>query len=163
MLSTCCRGLIGGFCIVTHIQLSNAEIKSIIVNAPPYYEPLYVALRDHNLDLYIIEQNAQTLDLPRAGRPVLALIGDDTGKTVGPTGFHRTSLRRLVGWADRALIATVAAPRLYACAAAMATSFGVNVLVIETPLPAAQDWADFLTEANPQIHLTLGLCAGGRA
>lgn len=163
MLSTYGWGLLEGFRIMAYIQLTSAEIVSLSANVPPYYEPLYVALRDHNLNLYIIEQNSRPIALPKAGRAVLALIGDDTGKSLGPSGFHKTSLRRLVKWADLAMIATVAAPRLYAYAATMPTSFGLNALVVETPLSGVQAWADFLTDANPQIHVTVGRCIGGRA
>lgn len=147
-----------------HIRLNNAEIGSLVAGGPSYYAPLLKSVRDLNLGLYFVQQNCWPFDLPIQNRPVVTLIGDDTEKAIGPNGFHRKSLRRLVRWADNAvMVACAPAPALYACASIMATCLRFKTLIIETRLEQEQAWIDWVTAANPEIRLLIGTGMGGQA
>lgn len=163
MLSSCSAGLTEGFYAVTHIRLTDAEINSLIANWPSYYEPLLTSVRDLDLGIYHVQQNCWPIGLPVEDRPVVALIGDDTDKAVGPTGFHDETLRRLVRWADYAALSVGVRSQVpYAGAALLATSCRLKTLVIETRLEQAEAWIDWVTAANVQIRLISVISLGAQ-
>lgn len=149
---------------MAHTRLNNAEIDFLIASGPSYYAPLFISVRDFDLRIWSVGQNRLPIDLPDEGYPVVAVIGDDTDKALGPTGFHSESLRRLVKWADCAvLIACAPSPILYAGAAMLATWHGLKTLAIETRRAEEQAWIDYLSDESSEIRLIIGTGIGGTA
>ena len=90
------------------------------------------------------------------GAPVIVLVGDDTFWALGPEGFDRPSLEKIVRRSGHAVVVTGAPlPLSYNIAATCAARWRRNAVLIETQ-PARRDaWLDFLKSANRQIGFTV--------
>lgn len=144
---------------VTRDQLTEA----ITSGRAPHLVPIFEACRDCNIAWGIVQQKAGKFIVP-AKRPTILIIGDDMHEAIGPTGFHRRSLRRYVATCEGAVVVSCAPDvRLYAAGAAVPVVARRNAILIETRLEREPEWLAFLRETKPTIKLLLGTVkpAGG--
>ncbi len=71
-----------------------ARCDAALKTAPPHFEPVMEAVRDHRVAFALVPQKAGRFNLPDIGRPFLLILGDDLHEALGPSAFHRKSVRR---------------------------------------------------------------------
>jgi hypothetical protein len=126
-----------------------------IENGSDYLRPLLLAVRDHGCAFAIVPQGRQVFEIP-FDRPTMVLIGDDFEQALGPSGFHRASLKRTIRRINAAVIVSSAAHVVpYATAAAHAVGFGRHVVIVETLLKFEQAWISFVERYHPEGISTL--------
>jgi hypothetical protein len=94
--------------------------------------PLFDAVIDFGCALTVTLQgeNAE-IDAPPPGRPVISLVTDDPGQSLGPTGFHPTVAK--IFRASRAAVIVASQPdaTVFAVAASVAALERRNVVIVE--------------------------------
>ena len=113
--------------------------------APPF------AAVAEGLGLAIAAQTAEPFRLPE-NRPVVLVVGDDLDTSLGPDGFHKPSLRRVLRRAAGvAVMAGAPRPEPYALAAEAALTFGATMVLIECREITEGDWNAFVATAAPRV------------
>lgn len=133
-----------------------ARLDAAVDQGPLHLRDLYRAVRDYGISFATVTQHAGRFAFP-SDKPVVALLGDDMHQALGPTAFHRKSVRRFVASCKAAVIvACEAQPRFYMAAAVTAAVLRQNVVVVETRSEHEADWFDLLREINPSINMLVG-------
>ena len=141
------------------VQFTKAVPKTLLDaaldTAPAHMRPILLATRDHGCAWAVIQQRAGRFDIPK-GKPVIAIIGDDMHAALGPGGFHRKSVRRLLQ-ASRiiSIVASEAIPLAYAAAAAAAMGLRLNATIIETRPDQEMQWLALVRAENPSAQLII--------
>ena len=121
----------------------------------PHLRPIATAVRDHGCGQGLVMQHAGAFALPTS-RPLIAIIGDDTERALGPVAFHRASLVRLLKACGAvAIVSSDADPAFYASAARVAVVEREHVAIVETRAEQEQAWLDFVHAANPGASIRL--------
>ena len=132
-----------------------------ITNGPEHFRPILRALRDKGCALAIAPQGHRPFALPRDRGPVICIVGDDLHQALGPAGFHRLSLRRvLAGSVALIIVSGEPDPTAYALAATSAAGLcplglGSNAVLIETRPEREGEWLAFATKHRPDLLVTL--------
>lgn len=124
-------------------------------SAGQHFRPIWLAVRDSGVAFCVVPQGGEAFD-PPAGRPTIALIGDDMLVSRGPAAFHRPSLDRFVRRCRGAVIVACEPLRVaYASAAAVAAGLRLNVIIVETRPEHEADWKATLDGINPSLGYIL--------
>lgn len=147
---------------MTSFAASAERLAAAAREVAPYYAPIFKAAQS-GCNVIFCGQSAGRFDLPR-GRPLLALIGDDTTRALGPPGFHGKSLKRLVRSAGSGLIIS-GAPylHLYALAATAASISSSAVVIVETRIEEELAWIELFQRTAPGCPLIVSTVEGGTA
>lgn len=139
------------------------RLEAAARNVAPHLVPIFQAISS-GCEVVFCGQEAGPFALP-AGRPLIAIVGDDTTKALGPSGFHAESIGDLVRSATHGMIISGAAePQLYSLAAMAAhMPGGAVVVLIETRLEAEIAWIELLQRAAPGVPLIVSTVGGGTA
>lgn len=132
----------------------------------PYLNAVFEVVRDHGVRLLTVEQISVSFVevLDETTRPFIALVGDDTERSLGPDVFHRASLERLIRMADGAAVIASASPiEVYAGLAALAAFQRNNVIIVETRPEQEIAWVNFLQETVPGLPILLATVQTARA
>jgi hypothetical protein len=120
----------------------------------PHLVPLWGAVRDFGVGLLIVPQKGGPFEPPRKDVPAICIIGDDMKISLGPSGFHRRSLRRFIrSCGAGVVISCEAIARAYAVAATEASLRRHNVILIETRPQHEIAWVSLLRKINPHLGL----------
>ena len=113
-----------------------------------------MAVRDCGVGLALVPQGAGRFAVAD-NRPTVLFVGDDMHAAMGPSGFHRKSLKHFVRRCRCAVIVS-SAPMVepYAAAAASAT-MGMDVILVETRLEHEQNWRGFIEAECPGISMLI--------
>ena len=135
-------------------NIPRARIDTYLATAPAHLKPIMLAVRDFGCAWVTVPQKVGRFDVPK-GYPTVAVIGDDLHVAMGPAGFHRKSIRRLI--ASSRMVSIVAAePQVLAYAAAASTAcLGLNAVVIETRPEFEMHWLDLVKAENPNAQLII--------
>jgi hypothetical protein len=146
------------------LSCQRAALSATIAAAPDHLRPLFHAVRDEGCDVAWIFQGAPATRLPKTGRPLIAVVGDDLDRALGPEGFHRPTLRRLVREASVAsIVSSGPVVDAYERPATNAVLLRENVIIVETRPEQELAWANFVRDARPEMGLLLCSVAGGYA
>ena len=146
----------GGATSVLGGEIPRDRLTAAVDHGPEHLRAIYWAVRDGGIGFATISQRAGRFDLPR-DRPIVAILGDDMDKALGPAAFHRKSVRRFAARCRTASIVSCAPLLpLYAAPALAAMGLGLSGLIVETQPLFESDWADLILEANPTIALLIG-------
>jgi hypothetical protein len=132
----------------------------------PHLNPIFEAIRDFGVRALIVPQCKDNLAeaLDEAHDASIVIIGDDTDRALGPSGFHVSSLRRLFRMADHVAVIGSAPPvGVYASLSAIASLERCFVVIIETRPEEEIAWVDFVKSANPELPILLVTTEAGRA
>jgi hypothetical protein len=148
--------------------LTREQLDTIIARSSkaPHLLPIYRAVRDYGLRLMIVSQTHEPFlgAMDEMGAPFIALIADDTDRTVGPGHFHQDSLRRLASAIDSAAVVASAPPvEAYAAMTMMPVLFGASTVIVETRPEQEIPWVEFLRDVQPNLPLILATVHGGHA
>lgn len=152
-------------CIIGEQNEINRDVlDAVIAKSPVYLRPVLVAVRDATTGLLLINQGHEPFVTPTVcGRSTISMILDDTDRSVGPLGFHRRSLRRLIRASDAfAVISSSAIGLPYAAMSAVAAT-GKATVIIETRLEHELQWLALIQRVAPKRPLMLCTIEGGRA
>ncbi|WP_210253187.1 hypothetical protein, partial [Beijerinckia sp. L45] len=121
--------------------------------ASSHLVPIYTAVRDHGCASATVAHDSGPFRLP-LDRPTITLIGDDTDTALGPTGFHRPSLRRFLKQCRSAVVVSSCAHlKPYATAATNAVLLRQHVVLVETRPQFEQEWITFIHAAQRRIAM----------
>lgn len=142
------------------IPLSKLENLSRTGHA--HLRPIYAAMRSGGVGLILVRQRIGQFPPPKK-RPFVAIVGDDTDRSLGPADFHRKSIRRLAAITHGVVVMSCElVPSVYATTAAVAR-LGVSTLIVETRPEHEGEWLDFVKEAAPTANLLICTVAAGTA
>ena len=146
--------------IETAIPLS--KLDDLCRDGHAHLREIYVAMRTAGIGLALIQQRTGPFHPPK-GRAFIGLIGDDTDRSLGPDGFDRASIRRLLALTHGVCVMSCElVPRVYATAAAVAR-LGIATAIIETRPEHEAEWLALVKEAAPGASTLLYTCAAGTA
>jgi len=136
-------------------DISRARIDRYLATAPAHLRPILLAVRDQGCAWANIPQKAGRFEVP-TGRPLISIIGDDLHVAMGPAGFHRKSVRRLLA-ASRFISIVAAEPQVlaYATPALGAAGLGVNGTIIETRPEFELQWHALAKAEAPKAQMIL--------
>lgn len=140
-----------------------ARLDDAVRRAPQHLRPLWEAVRDWNCTHAFIQQGKARFALAPDRRPCIALIGDDMHTSLGPDGFHRKSLRRLIERCSAAGVMVGLEPQAYQRVCTNAVLLRQNVVIVETRTQHEIEWVNFLREVNPQIGMLVAYDAEAQA
>jgi len=132
------------------------RIVSAASSHAPHLASVLEVVRDHGVKLLIVPQIAEPMTeaLDTAMRPFIAVIGDDTERSVGPGYFDKASLDRLIGMADGAAVVSSAPNKdVYQGLSALAALFARNVLIVETRPEQEIAWVKAIQAAKANLPL----------
>jgi hypothetical protein len=145
-----------------------AFLDLAITTGPEHFRPILRVLRDKGCALAIAPQGRRPFALPRDRQrpdrvrgPVICIVGDDLHQALGPAGFHRPSLRRvLAGSVALIIVSGEPDPTAYALAATSAAGLcplglGWNAVLIETRPERESEWLAFASKHRPDLLVTL--------
>lgn len=137
------------------VSTSRARIDHALTVLPAHLRPILLAVRDYDVAWASIAQRAGRFDLP-LDKPTITVIGDDLHEALGPSGFHRRSVRKVIA-ASRVVAVVACEPMLlaYAAAATAAAGFGLNGTVIETRPEQEMQWIALVKAENPSAQLII--------
>jgi hypothetical protein len=116
-----------------------------------HLRPIWIAVRDAGVACCIVPQGGEPFELPE-GKPTIVILGDDMLQSLGPSAFHRPSLKRFVKRCRGAVVvACEPVPLAYAVAAGTAASLGFNIVIVETRPEHEADWKNALDAINPDL------------
>lgn len=142
--------------LLSPILAPRVRLDFAVENGPAHLRCIYAAVRDCGVSFATISQNSGRFAFP-AGKPVVALLGDDMHEALGPAAFHRKSVRRFVATCAAAVvIACDAQPRFYAMATSVAVCLRRDVLIVETRSEHEADWIDLVKTISPDIRMLIG-------
>ena len=143
----------------------DALIASGVPKAP-HLLPLLLAVRNDGIGLMVLEQSGEPFMnvLTAAKGPFIALIGDDTDRTVGPGFYHQPSLRRLISLIGGAAVVSSTPPvEAYTAMACATTILRVNTVIVETRIEQEIPWITALRGVQPNLPMIVATVHGGRA
>ncbi|MEP7452413.1 hypothetical protein [Phyllobacterium sp. SB3] len=125
---------------------------------------LALAIRHGGVTLSVIPQG-RTPFRDNDKRPTIFLIGDDTGRALGPDGFHMPSIRRAIRQcAGFSVISCAPMVEAYGPPAGAAALLGQNVMIVETRLEHEADWYNLIQRLAPNCPILLSTVkVGGHA
>lgn len=139
----------------TFATAHRARIDQALSFSPPHMRPILLAVRDLGAGWATIPQHSGRFDLP-PGKPTICVIGDDMNEALGPAGFHRKSIRRVIA-ASRVVAIVACEPLLFAyTAAASAVGLGMNSTIIETRPEFEMQWLALVKAENPNASVIIG-------
>ena len=142
--------------LLSPIIAPRARLDFAVENGPEHLRCIYAAVRDYGVSFATVTQNSGRFAFP-AGKPVVALLGDDMHQAFGPAAFHRKSVRRFVASCAGAVVITCdAQPRFYAAAAGVAILLRRNAIIVETRSEHEADWIDLVRSVSPDIRMLIG-------
>lgn len=130
-----------------------AQLSQAIRAAPPHLRWIYRAVRDFGCSHVIVPQGAGAFQLAPGSAPIIAIIGDDFERSLGPDAFDQPSLIRLVARCSQAIIMAGFAPEVYQSAASWAICDRESVIIVETRSAHELQWAAFLKKAHPDVSI----------
>lgn len=136
-------------------EIPRARIDTYLATAPDYLRPILVAVRDEGCAWVNVPQKSGRFEIPK-GRPLISIIGDDLHVAMGPAGFHRKSVRRLIA-ASRfvSIVAGEPKPLAYATPALAAIGMRVNGTIIETRPEFEMQWFGLVKAEAPNAQLII--------
>ncbi|MCJ2065187.1 hypothetical protein MKK63_21075 [Methylobacterium sp. J-088] len=136
-------------------DISRARIDRYLATAPDHLRPILLVVRDSGCAWMNIPQQIGRFEIPK-GRPLVSIIGDDLDTAMGPAGFHRKSIRRLLA-ASRFISIVAAEPQVlaYATPALAAAGLGVNGTIIETRPEFELQWHALAKAEAPKAQMIL--------
>lgn len=142
--------------------LPRAQLEELARTGSPHLRPIYTAMLEGGVAFLFVTQQSGRFGVEGRGGFV-ALIGDDTDRALGPDGFHRKSIRRLVRQVQSiAIIASDIEPTAYAASAALAR-MGFGALIVETRPEQEGAWFETLRAAAPRTPIVLITPIAGNA
>jgi len=144
---------------------SRATLDRAIQDAAPHLVPLLQAVRDRHVGMLFVPQGSEPFRMPaRPENPAIIIIGDDLNCALGPSGFHRASVRRAVR-SSHCFAVISGAPRadVYRAIATTAEATRQSALIVETRLEQEFQWVSLITKLAPRRPLILSTVQGGRA
>lgn len=146
-----------------HATANRERIDAAIAACADHLKPILIAVRDYGIAFGVVDQRAQPFELPDNGPPAVMVICDDMHASLGPTGFPKASLHRLIRACDAfAVISSEAVPCIYGAAAALAVA-GKRVMLIETRPEHEIPWTKLVQRLAPGRPLLISTVEGGRA
>lgn len=141
--------------------IPSSKLEHLSRAGQSHLRPIYAAMRD-GIGLALVRQRSGPFPPPKT-RPFVAIIGDDTDRSLGPAGFHRKSIRRLAA-ASRGIVVMSCEllPDVYATAAG-AAGLGTSTLIIETRSEHEAEWLALVQAAAPAANLLICTVAAGTA
>lgn len=140
-----------------------ARLENLSRTGHVHLRPIYVAMRSDRVGLVMIRQRVERFPPPKK-RPFVAIVGDDTDRSLGVAGFHRKSIRRLAAITPSiVVIGCELIPSVYAAAAAAAAQARISTLIIETRDEHEGEWIDLVREAAPSANLLICTAVAGSA
>ncbi|MCJ2071412.1 hypothetical protein MKK75_21875 [Methylobacterium sp. J-030] len=136
-------------------NITAARIDAYLETAPAHLKPIMLAVRDRGCAWVTVPQKVGRFDLPK-GRPLITVIGDDLHVAMGPAGFHRKSIRRVIA-ASRFVSIVAGEPMTiaYATPALGAAGLGLNGTIIETRPEFEMHWVDLVQREAPNAQLII--------
>jgi hypothetical protein len=142
--------------------LSRAQFEAMRSRLPPHLVPCFEAML-FGAGLLVVAQSTAPFRLPTR-RPTVILVGDDTDRSLGPDGFHASSVNRAIRSAGSvAVIACAPVPAAYAGPVRRAVSTRRNAVVIETRPEHEIPWIKLVQRLAPEVPLLVASVEGGRA
>ena len=133
-------------------NIPQARIDAYLETAPAHLKPIMLAVRNFGCACVTVPQKIGRFDLPK-GRATIAVIGDDLHVAMGPAGFHRKSIRRLIA-ASKMVSVVAAEPKVLAYAApAGIACLGLNATVIKTRPEFEMQWIGLVRAENLDAQL----------
>ncbi len=151
-----------------HFTVTRERISEIIGKnmRAPHLNPVFEAVRDFGVSVLIAPQCRDSLDeaLDEARDASIVIIGDDTDRALGPDGFHKPSMRRLLQRATETAVISSAPPEhVYAAMSTLAALGRRFVVIVETRPEQEIAWVEFIQAANPNLPILLVTVEAGRA
>jgi len=136
-------------------DIPRARIDRYLQTAPAHLKPIMLAVRDHGCAWVTVHQKVGRFELPK-GKPLISIIGDDLHVAMGPAGFHRKSVRRLLA-ASKFISIVAGEPKVlaYATPALGAIGMGVNGTIIETRPEFEMQWIGLAQAEAPKAQLII--------
>lgn len=150
---------------VTHTGATRDNLSAAIAQAPCHLKPVLETVRDHGVGMLFVSQGMHPFRIPGPPRkPAVVIFGDDLEQSLGPVGFHQSSVRRAIReCSEFAVISAAPEPAVYA---AMSTAVAVNrsnVLIVETRLEHEFQWVALIRKLAPRKHVCIITVKGGNA
>lgn len=137
-------------------EVPRYRLDFAVSHGPEHLRGVYRCVRDGGIGLATVPQRAGRFDIP-TGRPHIVIIGDDMHQALGPSAFHRKSVRRFAARCRTAsIVACEALELLYTAPALAAMGMRWDGIVIETLPRWEAAWAELIREANPRVSLMIG-------
>lgn len=130
---------------------SRERLTHAIERGAEHYRPIWMAVRDFGCAYALIAQKAGAFDVT-GPMPTILVIGDDLDEALGPSAFHRKSLKRYIRTCEAAIIVSCE-PVLtaYAAAATIPVLKRRNVILVETLPRYEADWVALLNGIKPDV------------
>jgi hypothetical protein len=143
---------------------TTARLTAALDVVAPHLRPIILAVRDHRVGLLFVSQGSPAFAIPTSAKgAALVMVGDDMKRSMGPSGFHRSSLRRAVR-ACRAFTVIPGEPAAETYAVGTApTVGGVNAMIVETRPEHAPEWVALIKNLAPGRPVLLAAPDGGTA
>lgn len=133
-------------------KVDKARLSYAIDHGPPHMRPIMTVVRDCGVVLGLVSQGRERFELPQRDRPAILLIGDDVHVAVGPSGFHRKSIKLFAKRCHSAVIVSCAPlVEAYATAALECAALQHDVILVETRIEHETAWKEFIEAARPGI------------
>jgi hypothetical protein len=124
---------------------------------PRHFRGLLEATRDFAIGLVTVFQGHFEFTRP-SGRPSVILIGDDTGCSLGPDGFHKESIRAALKDATFVgIVATDPVLYIYNRAATCALRDRQDAVIIETRIEHKDAWLAFVQEMTTDAEIAVSV------
>ena len=137
-------------------EVQRHRLDFAVEHGPLHLRGVYRCVRDGGIGFATVPQRAGRFDMPTT-RPHVVILGDDRSQALGPSAFHRKSVRRFAARCRTAsIVACEALPILYTGPALAAMGMRWDGLIVETLPRWEASWADLIREANPSIALMIG-------
>ena len=141
-----------------------ARLTAGAARTSPHLKPICKAVADYGCRFAVVAQRSGRFRFPASEGPMITLIADDLDAALGPDGFHRKSLRRLIREAGCAVIVSSGPEeRVYQTAAATAVVMRQPVVLIETRIEQELPWLDFVQKTKPGLPTLVSTVKSGRA
>ena len=137
-------------------EVPRHRLDFAVDHGPAHLRGIYRCVRDGGIGFATVPQHAGRFDLPTT-RPHVVVIGDDMNEALGPSAFHRKSVRRFAARCrTAAIVACEPMPVLYTGPALAAMGMRWDALIVETLPRWEASWADLIRKANPSLVLMIG-------
>lgn len=127
---------------------------------PPHLKCILTAMRDYGIEFFSILQNSTEPEFDPSvldqAQGFVALVGDDTCRSVGPDHFDQNALKGLVERSTyTSIISTGAIVGIYDMLSMIAGQRRTGSLIIETKPEHEAQWAEFIRALSPSMHLII--------
>ena len=145
-----------------HRISKRADLERALEIAQPHLKPIVRAIRDHNVRMLFVPQDASAFRLPKGGdRGAITIIGDDMLRVDGPEGFHMPSVRRSIRSANWfAVVSCEPIPKVYEAAALLCATTRGNALIVETRPEQEIQWIQLIQKLAPGRPLCIATVEG---